>query len=115
MFIYGFTYFLSSAMFRFAALLALVPIFVNAATLSKRSINGPVITANFPDPAILTVGGTYYAFSTNSGGQNVPVQTSTDLVNWTPLADALPTVGAWSTGANVWAPDVIQLGEFPAI
>ena len=98
-------------MFSFAALLALVPLAVNAATLSKRSINGPVITANFPDPAILTVDGTYYVFSTNSGGKNVPVQTSTDFVNWTPLADALPTVGAWSTGANVWAPDVIQLGE----
>ncbi|VDB87791.1 unnamed protein product [Peniophora sp. CBMAI 1063] len=97
-------------MFSFAALLALVPLSVSAATLNKRSINGPVITDNFPDPAILTVDGTYYVFSTNSGGKNVPVQTSTDFVNWTPLADALPTVGAWSTGVNIWAPDVIQLG-----
>ncbi|KZV62716.1 glycoside hydrolase family 43 protein [Peniophora sp. CONT] len=94
----------------FAALFTLVPLSVCAAALSKRSINGPVITANFPDPAILTVDGTYYVFSTTGAGKHVPVQTSTDFVNWTPLPDALPTVGNWSTGHNVWAPDVIQLG-----
>lgn len=98
-------------MLSFAALLALIPLSVSAVTLPKRSVNGPAITANFPDPAMLTVNGVYYVFSTNSGGKNVPVQTSTDFVNWSPLADALPTVGAWSTGANIWAPDVIQLGK----
>ncbi|VDC05883.1 unnamed protein product [Peniophora sp. CBMAI 1063] len=97
-------------MLSFTALLALVPLSVSAAALSKRSIDGPVITANFPDPAILTVNGTYFVFSTTSAGKHVPVQTSTDFVNWKPLADALPTVGAWSNGHNVWAPDVIQLG-----
>ena len=98
-------------MVAFAALFALFPLIVSAASLSKRSINGPVITSNFADPSILTVNGTYYVFSTTGGGKHVPVQTSADFVHWTALsADALPTVGAWSTGI-VWAPDVIQLGE----
>ena len=53
--------------------------------------------------------GTWYAFSTNSGGKHVPVANSADFVTWTLTGqDALPTVGAWSTGTNVWAPDVIQ-------
>ncbi|KAI0030284.1 glycoside hydrolase family 43 protein [Vararia minispora EC-137] len=85
---------------------------VLASTLSRRSINGPVITSNFPDPSILAVGGIYYVYSTNSGGKHVPMQTSSDFVNWVPVStDALPTVGAWSNGQNVWAPDVVQLRD----
>lgn len=83
------------------------------APLTKRSINGPVISVNFPDPAIIQdpVDNSWYAFSTNSAGKNVPVAHSTDFNTWTVIDgyDAVPQVGQWSTGAAVWAPDVVQL------
>ena len=84
--------------------------FVSAAAIDKRGITGPVITSNFPDPSFVKgLDGAWYAFSTNSGGKNVPVANSADFVTWTLTGqDALPTVGAWSTGTNVWAPDVIR-------
>ena len=102
-----FSYFL----FHAAALLPLLSTRSIAVPLSKRSIIGPVIQDNFPDPSIIQVGSTYYAFSTNSGGKHVPYATSPDFNTWTVAAgqDALPTVGAWSNGNNVWAPDVLQV------
>ena len=80
------------------------------ATIEKRGITGPVITSNFPDPSFVKgLDGTWYAFSTNSGGLHIPVANSVDFVTWNLTGqDALPTVGAWSTGKDVWAPDVIQ-------
>ena len=78
--------------------------------LIKRSYSdGPVITANFPDPGFVYTQGTYYAFGTNNGKQNIPLATSADFNTWTVTGqDALPTIPTWSTGA-IWAPDVIQL------
>lgn len=77
---------------------------------AKRSYsNGPVITANFPDPGFVYAQGTYYAFGTNNGQQNVPLAISNDFNQWTLTGqDALPTIPSWSTG-SIWAPDVIQL------
>jgi len=77
----------------------------------------PVIDANFADPDILQVDGVYHAYATNSGGQNIQHQTSTDLVNWTAQPDVLPVLGAWvdtnctfspggETDTCVWAPEV---------
>lgn len=75
---------------------------------------------NFPDPAIIEVGGTFYAFSTQSGGVNVPIARSDDLTSMallkTPdgtLKDAMPTLPSWTNKANpgIWAPDVIQLAD----
>ena len=81
--------------------------------LARRSIAGPVITSNFPDPSILQVNDTWFAYSTNSGGVTIPFATSPDLASWTvSTADALPDPGSWATGADVWAPDVIQLVSF---
>ena len=79
----------------------------------------PVIDSNFPDPAYIKVGGTYWAFATNkhadphSGQINVQVARSNDFQDWDLLGDvdALPTVGAWSIGSHVWAPDVVQLDD----
>jgi arabinan endo-1,5-alpha-L-arabinosidase len=86
------------------------------------SHDGPVINSNFPDPDILQVGNVYHAYATNSGGDNIQHQTSTDLVHWTKQPDALPTLGAWvdpactfspggSTDRCVWAPDVTAVGN----
>lgn len=69
----------------------------------------PILPQDFPDPGILQVGATWYAFSTNRGGRNVPVAQSSDPDSgWTfSNIDALPTLGAWASG-NLWAPDVLQ-------
>lgn len=92
-------------------LLSIAP-FSSQAPLTKRAFsNGPVITSNFPDPAFINVGGTYYAFATTNGVQNVQIATSPDFDTWTVTGgDALPTIPSWSTG-DVWAPDVVQLAD----
>ena len=82
------------------------------APFSKRAFsNGPVITQDFPDPSLINVGGTYYAFATTNGQQNIQKATSPDFNTWTVTGeDALPTLPSWSNGAT-WAPDVIQLAD----
>lgn len=78
---------------------------------SSETFANPVYAANFPDPAAVRVGDTWYAYGTNGPGGNVPVLTSSDLVNWSEAGDALPRLGAWATPGYTWAPDVTQLGD----
>lgn len=76
------------------------------------SVAGPVIKRNFPDPSAIKVGHVWHAFATNNanGGPHVQVAVSNDFESWTYLEkDALPTVGPWSNGVGIWAPDVVQL------
>lgn len=63
---------------------------------------------NFPDPFVLRVGETYYAYGTNSDAGNVPTLRSSDLVAWTPGEDALPELGPWATAGKTWAPEVLR-------
>lgn len=74
------------------------------------TFQNPVITSNFPDPFILKVDGTYYAYSTNSNSRNVPTARSTDLVRWEFGRDAMPALARWVniSSPNVWAPEVIE-------
>ena len=88
---------------------------------------------NFPDPSVIRVGNTYYAYATATGGSYLPVMSSTDLVNWTarpaynpgpPLNsdpffnDALPYPASWAVDRpvggrltkEVWAPGVARIG-----
>lgn len=79
---------------------------------------------DFPDPSVMLVGSTYYAFATNvdmgtgCGFAQIPVVQSTDLRNWTSDCNALPHVGSWANDTNpaqestktTWAPAVVQLG-----
>ncbi|MEE6261632.1 glycoside hydrolase family 43 protein [Plantactinospora sonchi] len=67
----------------------------------------PVHQGDSPDPQAVLVDGTWYLVHTNSGGQNVPVLTSTDLVTWTPAGDALPTLPRWADPGRTWAPEII--------
>ena len=90
--------------------------FASASPLAKRGISGPVISADFKDPSIVkpldvTTPGSWIAYSSSSGGLNIPTaQGTADLKTWSLRGvDALPTVGAWSTGNNVLSPDVILL------
>lgn len=80
---------------------------------SDNTFQNPVISVNFPDPFILKEGDTYYAYSTNSNSRNVPMATSTDLVNWDLGRDVMPALASWVDLSNphVWAPEVIKVGE----
>ncbi|MEV5692932.1 glycoside hydrolase family 43 protein [Micromonospora globbae] len=69
----------------------------------------PVIRTDAPDPQAIRVGDTWYLFHTNTGGRNVPVHTSPDLVDWTPAGDALPELPDWADAGKTWAPEAIQL------
>jgi arabinan endo-1,5-alpha-L-arabinosidase len=71
----------------------------------------PVIGRDFPDPDVLEVDGTYYAYATNANNRNVQVATSTDLESWEVLGeDALPDLPSWVVPGKTWAPEVTQLG-----
>jgi len=75
------------------------------------TFQNPVIRRDFADPGIIRVGDTYYAFSTNAASRNVPLATSTDLVNWEYQSDAMPSLPSWAQlgGSYVWAPEVIEI------
>jgi hypothetical protein len=67
----------------------------------------PVYNQNFPDPDVMVVNGTEYAYSTNSDFVNTPWATSTDSTQWTPGgSDAMPALAPWSTPGDTWAPSV---------
>jgi arabinan endo-1,5-alpha-L-arabinosidase len=72
----------------------------------------PVIDQDFPDPDVLKVDDTYYAYGTNGQGQNVQVATSTDLETWEVLdEDPLPDLPSWVIPGKTWAPEVTQLDD----
>lgn len=66
----------------------------------------PVYGGDFPDPAILQVGTTYYAYATNTDGDDVPVMTSTDLVHWHLVGDAMAVLPPWAESGFTWSPSV---------
>ncbi|WP_279579236.1 glycoside hydrolase family 43 protein [Fodinicola feengrottensis] len=86
----------------------------------------PLINRDFPDPDVLRVGNSYYAYSTNStydtGLRNIPVARASRITGpWTVQpVDALPQPPSWTvfdqgSGTNlIWAPDVSrrQDGKF---
>ena len=69
------------------------------------SAANPVINRNFPDPGVIQAGGFYYLFATNGSGGNVQAARSTNLMNWTTLPDALPTLPTWAQSGRTWGPD----------
>jgi len=73
----------------------------------------PVLRQDFPDPAVLAASGVYYAYATNSSGRNVQMARSEDLITWELLPDAMPALPKWVrlSRPDVWAPEVIQVGE----
>lgn len=65
------------------------------AQIVKRSETGPVID-NFPDPSIIEVDGTWYAFGTGRGSTHVSMARSSDFATWEKLPDdAFPAVPGW--------------------
>nr|WP_042191069.1 family 43 glycosylhydrolase [Kibdelosporangium sp. MJ126-NF4]CEL19823.1 glycoside hydrolase, family 43 [Kibdelosporangium sp. MJ126-NF4]CTQ97048.1 glycoside hydrolase, family 43 [Kibdelosporangium sp. MJ126-NF4] len=90
----------------------LVPLLVISVTLSGVAASAAVpptavINTDFPDPDVLQVGGTYYAYSTSSAAGRVQVASAPSPSGpWTVRGDALPTRPAWAGNGGFWAPDV---------
>ncbi len=74
---------------------------------------GLVYPFDFPDPDVILVGQTYYAYATNSVAGNIQMISSSDLVNWTAIGNALPSLPSWAAANLTWAPAVATLnGQF---
>ena len=73
----------------------------------------PVYPQDFPDPFVLTEATTYYAFATNGHAKNIQAAQSADLISWTELPDALPTLPTWAAknAGLTWAPSVLKRGN----
>lgn len=78
--------------------------------LAGESSAGLVYPFDFPDPDVLLVGNTYFAYATNSVAGNIQIIESADLVHWSYVGDALPTLPAWATPDATWAPGVALIG-----
>jgi beta-xylosidase len=76
-------------------------------SLAPGEFLNPVLDRDFPDPGVLAADGTFYAYATEGGGRHIQVASSTDLVTWEYLGEALPTLPRWTTGST-WAPEVVQ-------
>ena len=76
----------------------------------------PVYAHVFPDPDVLQVDGTYYAYGTyhpwgrKPERQLIPILRSPNLVDWEPVGPAFESVPAWSEYEGLWAPGVGRLG-----
>ncbi len=83
------------------------------AALDNSAEDGLVYPFDFPDPDVLLVGQTYYAYATNSVAGNIQIIVSGDLIHWTAVGNALPTLPSWATPDNTWAPSVDEVnGQF---
>jgi beta-xylosidase len=71
----------------------------------------PTFPCDFPDPMVLRVGGTYYAYGTATGWERrrraFPILRSTDLRRWVPVGDAFPNLPGWADG-HLWGPSVLR-------
>jgi Glycosyl hydrolases family 43 len=71
---------------------------------------GLVYPFDFPDPDVILVGGTYFAYGTNSVAGNIQIIESTNLTTWSVVGDALPNFPSWAAPDATWAPAVAQIG-----
>jgi beta-xylosidase len=82
----------------------------SAVTVSGTVIGTPqlIYDGNVPDPSILFVGDTFYVYSTDAGGANLPVMVSKDLIHWRRLGDAMAFLPTWAVDLSgfTWAPSV---------
>jgi hypothetical protein len=78
--------------------------------LAGGSSTGLVYPFDFPDPSVILVGRTYFAYATNSVAGNIQIIDSSDLAHWSAIGNALPSLPAWATPNNTWAPSVAMIG-----
>lgn len=82
----------------------------NGAAAPPDAFSAPVYAGDFPDPDVIPVGATYWAYSTGSAGRNLQVISSTNLHSWSSPTDPLPVLPAWAAAGQTWAPGVIEVG-----
>jgi beta-xylosidase len=92
-----------------AGTVAAIALLAAAAPAGAVSVT-PAYPGDLPDPSVLVVGTTYWAYSTGSGGRNLQVVSSPDLAAWTAPTDPLPTLPSWARAGFTWAPGVVQRG-----
>jgi putative cell wall-binding protein len=90
------------------AALATLPLSPTAG-LTGPQPNEAVHDRSYPDPFILPVGDTYYAYATDGDFGEVQLMESTDLVTWSNGHDALGSAPSWAQDEDVWAPAVTRL------
>ena len=64
----------------------------------------PSWPGDFPDPYVVRIDGTYWAYATQTTLGRVPAIRSTDLLVWQPAGDAMPALPSWAADAGAWAP-----------
>ncbi len=92
-----------------AAINAIAGVATVCESLETPGPGSPVYPFDFPDPDVINVAGTYFAYGTNAAGGNVQIIDSTDLAHWSTVGDALPALPAWATPGSTWAPGILQL------
>ncbi|MGA8211264.1 MAG: glycoside hydrolase family 43 protein, partial [Nocardioidaceae bacterium] len=110
-----------------AALLTPSPPPAGAAVGSDDFRAGRVYRGDFPDPSVMRLGSTYYAYATNTGGKLLPAMSSRDLRTWRARPsrsgrwwrnDALAGAPRWARRhyargkwrVSTWAPSVAKVG-----
>ena len=68
------------------------------------------IDADMPDPDVVRVGGTWWAYATGSGFLHLQVRASADLASWSTAVDALPRLPAWASPGVAWGPAFLAVG-----
>lgn len=79
----------------------------------------PTFSTDFPDPFVLRHGDEFLGYATNAQGDraNVQMARSTNLVDWSLVAegdklhDAMPDLPPWARKGFTWAPEVLQTPE----
>ncbi|MEJ7679436.1 MAG: family 43 glycosylhydrolase [Segetibacter sp.] len=84
----------------------------NSVDIAVNNKYNPVLDIDFPDPTIINVNGTYYAYATqanyNGKMNNIQIASSKDLFNWKYEGDALPQKPVWANHTqDFWAPHVL--------
>ncbi|GAC1445151.1 MAG: glycoside hydrolase family 43 protein [Chloroflexota bacterium] len=77
---------------------------------SGPTFTNPVYAHDFPDPFVLKVGTSYFAYSTTAGSSNIPMLRSHDLVHWGGPRETMPSLAPWTNG-NIWAPSVLRRSD----
>jgi beta-xylosidase len=99
---------LSRVLILLVALVALLAGFTVTASAASGTFSAPVYAGDFPDPSVLLINGTYWAYATGSAGRNLQVMSSTDLHTWTSPVDPLPRLPGWASAGRTWAPGVLR-------
>jgi glycosyl hydrolase family 43 len=71
----------------------------------------PLTPDDAPDPDVVSVNGTYYAFTTGGTFGHIQEFQSTDLADWTPVPSPGPLTGepTWVNPGLEWAPSVAEM------